>query len=553
MCTHDGDLECRADGTHPQPSREPSVREMHSVHRPMGRGAEKQCPRALCWATAALAISLMLILLAGCERRQGSSPDRVRSTSSASTTRAMPTTSATTTATAAATSSATGLHNAGALPEATPPPEVYAVQRGDTLSAIAHRFGCDLKTLISDNGISNPNTLKVGQKIELSTCQFATGPSFHLLPDSEFVNSPAYVDFDVSAFAAAQGGYLAEYYENVGGKLLSGAEIVSLVAHHYSVGPRTMLAILELKSGWVTNPKPPEQALSYPMGYKGGGWELLSRQLAWAADRLNKGYYDWRGRGISPIVWRDGTVIRYDPTLNAATAGLQYFFSLGTGRPQWETWVGKGPDSFVATYRQLFGDPDQYAIEPLIPDNTELPPLSLPWTEGELWYYTGGPHGGWGDGSAWAALDFVPGKGAYGCQVASSWATAAAAGLVVYSDNGEVVIDLDKDGHEETGWVLFYLHVAARDRVPVGTLVQRGDQIGHPSCEGGMAEATHLHFARRYNGEWIAADGPLPLILSGWQAHSGGEPYEGTVTRGSQERTACECRNKEYNGLVAGR
>ncbi len=62
-----------------------------------------------------------------------------------------------------------------------------------------------------------------------------------------------------------------------------------------------MLALMELKSGWVTDPNPGEDARSYPMGYKGGGWELLSYQLAWAADQLNRGYYDWRGRGISLI------------------------------------------------------------------------------------------------------------------------------------------------------------------------------------------------------------------------------------------------------------
>ena len=72
--------------------------------------------------------------------------------------------------------------------------------------------------------------------------------------------------------------------------------------------------------------------------------------------------------------------------------------------------------------------------------------------------------------------------------MAASWATAAAPGLVIHSDNGEVLIDLDGDGHGETGWVLFYLHIAAYERVEVGTRVEQGDLIGHPSCEGGFAE-----------------------------------------------------------------
>jgi LasA protease len=116
-----------------------------------------------------------------------------------------------------------------------------------------------------------------------------------------------------------------------------------------------------------------------------------------------------------------------------------------------------------------------------------------------------------------------------------------------------VLIDLDQDGHEETGWVLFYLHMASDGRVPVDTQVKQGDPIGHPSCEGGFSESSHLHFARKYNGEWIAAGGPLPFLLSGWQAHSSGTDYEGTLTRGGQTRTASESWDTQVNGLTADR
>ena len=114
----------------------------------------------------------------------------------------------------------------------------------------------------------------------------------------------------------------------------------------------------------------------------------------------------------------------------------------------------------------------------------------------------------------------------------------------------EVVLDLDGDGREETGWNLFYMHVAAEDRVPAGVFVDQGQRIGHPSCEGGYSTATHLHLARKYDGEWIPADGPCPLVLSGWQAHAS-QSYEGTLTRGNLIRTACECREEEINGLTA--
>jgi LasA protease len=493
------------------------------------------------WGLVLIIALLLLAQVGGCARRQAtrSAPEP---TLGAGGQDPLPTPVAT---------SATGLPNVGSLTEPSSQPQVYVVQAGDTLSAIAQRFGCALQALIDANGLGDPNALQVGQSLQIPFTEVAAGPSLYLLPDSEFVYGPAYVDFDVGAFVAGKGGYLGAYYERVGGLMLSGPEILEGVAHHYSVGPRLLLAILELRGGWVTNPSPEGEALSYPMGLRGSG--LLSQQLAWAADELNKGYYDWRGRGATPIAWSDGTAMRYASDLNAATVGLQYFLSLGTQRSKWLELVGEGSGSFLAAYRELFGDPAQYAIEPLIPADIDRPTLALPWSPGEMWYYTGGPHGGWDDGSAWAALDFVPDEGFLGCQPASSWATAAAPGLVVYSQDGEVMVDLDGDGHEQTGWVLFYLHVATEGRVPFGEWVDLGDPIGHPSCEGGVSLASHVHLARKYNGEWIAADGPLPLVLSGWMFLSGGTPYEGTAVRGDEERTACECRTPDFNGLVADR
>jgi len=52
-----------------------------------------------------------------------------------------------------------------------------------------------------------------------------------------------------------------------------------------------------------------------------------------------------------------------------------------------------------------------------------------------------------------------------------------------------------------------------------------------PSCEGGVSTGTHLHFARKYNGEWILADGPLPFNLDGWIAKESIVEYQGTLTR----------------------
>jgi hypothetical protein len=70
--------------------------------------------------------------------------------------------------------------------------------------------------------------------------------------------------------------------------------------------------------------------------------------------------------------------------------------------------------------------------------------------------------------------------------------------------------------------------------VKAGTLVDHDEKLGHPSCEGGHATGTHVHIARKFNGEWIAADSPLPFNLGGWIAHNGEVPYKGTLTRGER-------------------
>ena len=194
----------------------------------------------------------------------------------------------------------------------------------------------------------------------------------------------------------------------------------------------------------------------------------------------------------------------------------------------------------MQTYQKWFGEPLQYATA-ILPGDLKQPELTLPWTAGETWYFSGGPHGGWASGSGWAAVDFVPNAVDIGCQPSERWATAMSDGLVVRSQNGEVVVDLDNDGHEQTGWTILYMHIAADGRVAEGTKLKTGDRIGHPSCEGGAANATHVHVARRYNGEWIPAGGTLPLVMDGWQVNGEATEYDGRLVKGDQVKVACEC------------
>jgi len=426
--------------------------------------------------------------------------------------------------------------------------QVYVVQPGDTLGGIAYAFGCTADEIAAANGIPL-DRIWPGQVLTIPAGVAWFGPATKLLPDSELVYGPAYIHFDLTGFVTGQGGYLASYTEEVEGRTRTGAEIVQLVAQRYSVGPRVLLALLELRAGWVTNPSPPAETLYYPIGSYEEFREGLFEQLSWTAAALNEGYYGWKYRGWTTLDLLDGSRVGIAPGLNAGTVAVQNVLGRVACGKEWETLVGYG--EFAAVYERLFGNPFAYTVDPLVPEGLAQPELLLPWGEGEMWYLTGGPHGGWGPGSGWAALDFAP-AGDLGCQPSPAWVTAAAPGLVLRSDYGEVVVDLDGDGHEQSGWVLTYMHIHSTDRVEVGTWLERGQRIGHPSCEGGYADATHLHFARRYNGEWIPAGrGPVPLVLSGWTAHEGAVEYEGTLTKGDQVREACQCAEDTLNGLLS--
>ena len=54
-----------------------------------------------------------------------------------------------------------------APPPATPRPRTYKVRSGDTLSAIAARFGTTVAKLVALNNIANPSLLRVGQVLKI--------------------------------------------------------------------------------------------------------------------------------------------------------------------------------------------------------------------------------------------------------------------------------------------------------------------------------------------------------------------------------------------------
>lgn len=417
----------------------------------------------------------------------------------------------------------------------------YTAQSGDTIYTLAKRFNTTEEEIMQANPVipGDATTMPPGLPMRIPIYYLPLwGTAFQSIPDDAFVNGPSQVGFSTSAFVASTNGWLKDYLVYAGGENRTGAEMVDYVATNYSVSPRLLLALLEYQTGALTLPEVPPG--KFALGLRKPFYDGIYLQLVLAANTLNNGYYAWRQGNLTELELLDETLTRPDPWQNAASVALQYYFSRLYAGDRF--YASIGPDGLARVYKEFFGDPWANSVATL-PGSLQQPALRFPFQPGRIWAYTGGPHTGWGTGQPFAAIDFAPASDKTGCVNVpqDEYATAMADGLVVRSDIDGTIIDLDKDGDERTGWALYYLHLATNARVPTGREVKAGDPIGYPSCEGGHVTGTHVHIARKYNGEWILADGPLAFNLEGWVAHDGNQVYQGTLTQGALTIKACDC------------
>ncbi len=434
------------------------------------------------------------------------------------------------------------------------PMVAYKAQSGDTLEILAKRFGVALNEIISGDNLNLPAPgvlLQPGILLLIpNRLPDEISPGEITIPDSEIVFARSALGFDLADYVSQQRGHLASYTQYLKTySWVSGAQAIEHTAVDNSLSPRMVLAIVEYESHWVLgNPTNIAQD-DYPMGYHHPYYKGLFRQLMWASAELSEGYYRWRSGDLTELTFTDGSKLRLNPRLNAGTAAIQYFFSLTHTRAYWDQAIAS--DGFAALYARMFGDPWERAksVEPLIPAGLTQPQLSLPFERGQLWSFSNGPHSAWQvpDGSvimtggALAALDFAPSAIEHGCVKSDKWVLAPASGVVVRSKYNIVMLDLDGDGLEQTGWNILFLHIGSQDSVQVGARLNKDDRIGHPSCEGGSGTGTHVHIARKYNGEWVLAVGPIPFEMDGWLAQGADGVRTGSLTRGDQVVIACAC------------
>ncbi len=190
----------------------------------------------------------------------------------------------------------------------------YVTQQGDTLPALAARFGVAISDIQADQELPPTSLLTPGLSLWIPDSLEASLPyDTPFFPDSAATYGPSVGDFNAANFALAAGGFLAGYVETVNDLEMTGPDIVQTVAVETSTNPRLLLALLEYRSGWVFSF--PEGAATdpYPLGFGAGADTGLYKELMIAAKLLAQGFYGWRAGTLTALPYPDSVDSRFLP------------------------------------------------------------------------------------------------------------------------------------------------------------------------------------------------------------------------------------------------
>ncbi len=190
--------------------------------------------------------------------------------------------------------------------------------------------------------------------------------------------------------------------------------------------------------------------------------------------------------------------------------------------------------------------------------NAKPPPLQLPWTPGQSWYYEGGPHSTVGcadqsftctGGHPWNSLDFGlsrPGivRAAGPGKIESTTECPVRSNFVIINHGG--------------GWHTTYYHLADI-RVHPGEHVTAGQRLGTSStatgCDG-HADGPHVHFSvAKYTGQYHWHSGGVDLDglqIGSWVFHDGKTQYSGCARNVVTKHPVCPGEKLSNDGAAAG-
>lgn len=362
-----------------------------------------------------------------------------------------------------------------------------------------------------------------------------------LITNHVFLYSRAVHDFDVQAFLETMPGPLKSYAEPCGNTTQPASEIIRSTAVRYGLNPQVILVLLEANNGLLTGPNSAVPKASSTLDEP-----TFANFVSQMAVTLLTSYDGRRyHQNDDQVFFANGEAIPAPQELNAATFAVQMGLAHTLSQSDWEAWVKGAEPRFKQYFDRWFGNStpasDQLpAVQSTLPSG-----YILPFTVGETWYLTSGPHYYYGgvvgcvEGDdclrPWSSIDIAPPDPIYcpgGETPLDRWVVAARGGTVTEAAKSQVVID-----HGD-GWLTYYYHIDEIDMIGKDADVDQGDPIGHPSCDiesGGKTDGVHVHFAIYQEGVGFAeiASSSFTSWLVQETTH-----YNGTMSRNGATRVA---------------
>jgi len=345
----------------------------------------------------------------------------------------------------------------------------------------------------------------------------------YMLSDGQFVNGPNVGNFSIDLFLESKNSSLRDYSFNV---LDNSTE--------YSINPKVLLTILELRTGLIT--KTDTSPKEDPFGY--ADLNGFVEELDFFSESLYSNFYfklynpDSFKESIY-LALSSGETIIINSKINAGSYALLATLAPITNINEFQQLISLTQEnSFINIFKVLFPDSDPLDTSNMCYPEMKVPEdfLKLPFKGGDTWRFTGGPHGGVAPN--FTSLDFAPGVSQ--CTVPSDrWIVSPADGVVTLVTCGGCRIEIDHGSN----WKSYFYHVAD-PIVTQGQYVSKNQKIGHPSqrpactgnCNncGGSATGVHVHYTLLYNGCVQPIDQQL---LENWEVHATSTEYAGYLER----------------------
>lgn len=330
-------------------------------------------------------------------------------------------------------------------------------------------------------------------------------------------------------------------------------ETIMHYAGYYSINPKVLISLIELKSKAVSSPS--KKRLNRPFGNlsdKTG----FAQQTKDVAHKLAKRFYGFKKMEQDIKNSKDNALTKVVPT-SASTVALMSL--LASDKPLKPTKM-KGIEtrpldkktptikekkidlfSLLHTYEDIFVESKDFLLKkqavpmgkaPQISlaakaSGAALPTMYLPWTSGWSWRATGA-HGY--DGNSWplSSLDFYYPYGNTGWGGNKPYVYAAHAGTVTWLSRCQMRIT------HPSGIATNYYHMDNL-QYSSGSYIYAGTYIGTYAntrsaslCEGGQSTGPHLHMSLIKNGYWESLQG---YSFSGYYVQVGTTQYDSNCNR----------------------